>query len=99
MLDVGELVARLTLDDSRFIQGTQRSEQQSRQSTQRISNGFQDITRAAARAGEAAQAVEINRQLDRQAQQAAQRIQELERNAQRADQSVDDIVMNDRLLN
>ncbi|MBY6385458.1 phage tail tape measure protein [Rhodococcus erythropolis] len=98
-LDVGELVARLTLDDSRFIQGTQRSEQQSRQSTQRISNGFQDITRAAARAGEAAQAVEINRQLDRQAQQAAQRIQELERNAQRADQSVDDIVMNDRLLN
>jgi len=87
------------LDDSRFIQGTQRSEQQSRQSTQRISNGFQDITRAAARAGEAAQAVEINRQLDRQAQQAAQRIQELERNAQRADQSVDDIVMNDRLLN
>jgi len=99
LLDVGELVARLTLDDSRFIQGTQRSEQQSRQSTQRISNGFQDITRAAARAGEAAQAVEINRQLDRQAQQAAQRIQELERNAQRADQSVDDIVMNDRLLN
>lgn len=98
-LDVGELVARLTLDDSRFIQGTQRSEQQSRQSTQRISNGFQDITRAAARAGEAAQAVEINRQLDRQAQQAAQRIQELERNAQRADQSVDDIDMNDRLLN
>lgn len=98
-LDVGELVARLTLDDSRFIQGTQRSEQQSRQSTQRISNGFQDITRAAARAGEAAQAVEINRQLDRQAQQAAQRIQELERNAQRADQSVDDIVINDRLLN
>ncbi|MGB3946064.1 MAG: phage tail tape measure protein, partial [Candidatus Saccharimonadales bacterium] len=87
------------MDDSRFIQGTQRSEQQSRQSTQRISNGFQDITRAAARAGEAAQAVEINRQLDRQAQQAAQRIQELERNAQRADQSVDDIVMNDRLLN
>ena len=98
-MDVGELVARLTLDDSRFIQGTQRSEQQSRQSTQRISTGFQDITRAAARAGEAAQAVEINRQLDRQAQQAAQRIQELERNAQRADQSVDDIVMNDRLLN
>lgn len=98
-LDVGELVARLTLDDSRFIQGTQRSEQQSRQSTQRISNGFQDITRAAARTGEAAQAIEINRQLDRQAQQAAQRIQELERNAQRADQSVDDIVMNDRLLN
>ncbi|MBJ7481565.1 phage tail tape measure protein [Rhodococcus sp. (in: high G+C Gram-positive bacteria)] len=98
-LDVGELVARLTLDDSRFIQGTQRSEQQSRQSTQRISNGFQDITRAAARAGEAAQAVEINRQLDRQAQQAAQRIQELERNAQRANQSVDDIDMNDRLLN
>ncbi|PCK27862.1 phage tail tape measure protein [Rhodococcus qingshengii] len=87
------------MDDSRFIQGTQRSEQQSRQSAQRISNGFQDITRAAARAGEAAQAVEINRQLDRQAQQAAQRIQELERNAQRADQSVDDIVMNDRLLN
>ncbi|MHD0300759.1 phage tail tape measure protein, partial [Rhodococcus qingshengii] len=43
--------------------------------------------------------MEINRQLDRQAQQAAQRIQELERNAQRADQSVDDIVMNDRLLN
>lgn len=97
-LDVGELVARLTLDDSRFIQGTQRSEQQSRQATQRISNGFQDITRAAQRAGQTAQAVEINRQLEQQARDAARRISELEQNARRADQSVDDIVMNNQLL-
>ncbi|MCD2116803.1 MULTISPECIES: phage tail tape measure protein [Rhodococcus] len=97
-LDVGELVARLTLDDSRFIQGTQRSEQQSRQATQRISSSFQDITRAAQRAGQAAQAVEINDQLEREARRIAQQIQELERNAQRADQSVDDIVMNANLL-
>ena len=89
----------MTLDDSRFIQGTQRSEQQSRQATQRISNGFQDITRAAQRASQAAQAVEINNQLEREAQRAAQRIQDLERNAQRADQSVDDIIMNNQLLN
>lgn len=98
-LDVGELVARLTLDDSRFVQGTQRAEQQSRQSTQRITNGFQDISRAAQRASQAAQAVEINRRLEQQARDAAQRIQELERNAQRADQSVDDITMNTQLLN
>ncbi len=98
-LDVGELVARLTLDDSRFVQGTQRAEQQSRQSTQRITNGFQDISRAAQRASQAAQAVEINRSLEQQARDAAQRIQELERNAQRADQSVDDITVNTQLLN
>lgn len=98
-LDVGELVARLTLDDSRFAQGTQRAEQQSRQSTQRITNGFQDISRAAQRASQAAQAVEINRSLEQQARDAAQRIQELERNAQRADQSVDDITVNTQLLN
>ena len=97
-LDVGELVARLTLDDSRFIQGTQQAQQQGQRATQRISNGFQDITRAAQRAGQAAQAVEINNQLEREAQRAAQRIQDLERNAQRADQSVDDIVMNSQLL-
>lgn len=97
-LDVGELVARLTLDDSRFTQGTQRAEQQSRQATQRISNSFQDITRAAQRAGQAAQAVEINDQLEREARRIADQIRELERNAQRADQSVDDIVMNSNLL-
>ncbi len=97
-LDVGELVARLTIDDSRFVQGTQRAEQQSRQATQRISNSFQDITRAAQRASQAAQAVEINDRLERDARQIADRIQELERNAQRADQSVDDIALNTRLL-
>lgn len=97
-LDVGQLVARLTIDDSRFVQGAQRAEQQGRQATQRISNGFQDITRAAQRASQAAQAVEINDRLDQQARDAARRIEELERNAQRADQSVDDIVMNQRLL-
>ncbi|MBS9371573.1 phage tail tape measure protein [Rhodococcus sp. B50] len=97
-LDVGELVARLTLDDSRFIQGTQRAEQQGRRATQQITNGFQDITRAAQRASQAAQAVEINDRLDRDARQIADRIQELERNARRADQSVDDIELNDRLL-
>lgn len=98
-LDVGELVARLTLDDSRFVQGTERAQQQSQRATQQISNGFQRISQAAQRAGQAAQAVEINRRLEQQARDAAQRIQELERNAQRADQSVDDIVMNTRLLN
>ncbi|WP_052227135.1 phage tail tape measure protein [Rhodococcus sp. Chr-9] len=92
------MVARLTLDDSRFIQGTQRSEQQSRQATQRISNSFQDITRAAQRAGQAAQAVELNDRLDQEARRVADQIRELERNAQRADQSVDDIVMNTNLL-
>ncbi|MCK8675133.1 phage tail tape measure protein [Rhodococcus sp. HM1] len=98
-LDVGELVARLTLDDSRFVQGTERAQQQSQRATQQISNGFQRISQAAQRAGQAAQAVEINRRLEQQARDAAQRIQELERNAQRADQSVDDIVMNTQLLN
>lgn len=97
-LDVGELVARLTIDDSRFVQGTQRAEQQSRQATQRISNSFQDITRAAQRASQAAQAVEINDRLEREARSVADQIRELERNAQRANQSVDDIALNTRLL-
>lgn len=97
-LDVGELAARLTLDDSRFIQGTRRAEQTSQQVTSRITTGFQDISRAAQRAGQAAEAVALNDRLDRQARDAARRIQELEQNARRADQSVDDITMNTRLL-
>lgn len=106
------MVARLTVDDSRFIQGTQSANQQiqslqrtTSQAANRIDQSLQGSARGLDRLGQGAQdagrhlgQVELNRNLDRAAQQAADRIQELQSNANRAGQSTREIELNAQLL-
>ncbi|WP_336874230.1 phage tail tape measure protein [Rhodococcus qingshengii] len=106
------MVARLTVDDSRFIQGTQSANQQiqslqrtTSQAANRIDQSLQGSARGLDRLGQGAQdagrhlgQVELNRNLDRAAQQAADRIQELQSNANRAGQSTREIELNGQLL-
>ncbi|MDV6276370.1 phage tail tape measure protein [Rhodococcus erythropolis] len=105
MLDVGELVARLTLDDSRYVQGTQSAAQSAVQTSNRINTAFQGASRGINDLGTNAQQtarrmaeIELNRNLDRQAQNAATRLAELRENAQRAGQSAEQIAMNESLV-
>lgn len=93
-LDVGELVARLTLDDDRFTRGIQNAQQQS----QRFNQQLGTMGTAAQQASQQLGRIEMNRNLDQQAQQAAQRVQELTQNAQRAGRSAQQIELDDRLL-
>jgi len=104
-LDVGELVARLTVDDSRFIQGTQAAQQSAVQTSNRINSAFQGASRGINDLGTNAQQtarrmaeIELNRNLDRQAQNAATRLAELRENAQRAGQSAEQIALNESMI-
>lgn len=106
------MVARLTVDDSRFIQGTQSANQQIQslqrttsqaanridQSLQGSARGLDRLSNGAQDAGRYLGQVELNRNLDRAAQQAADRIQELQSNANRAGQSTREIELNAQLL-
>ncbi|MGW2095781.1 phage tail tape measure protein [Promicromonospora sukumoe] len=93
-LDVGELVARLTLDDDRFTRGIQNAQQQSQRFNQQLGTMGTAAQQASRQLGQ----IELNRRLDQQAQQAAQRVQELAQNAQRAGRSTEQIELDDRLL-
>ena len=104
-LDVGELVYRLTVDDSRFIQSNQQAQQTASQTATRINqsmagasagiNTLATNTQAAAR--QLAQ-LELNRDLDRHAQAAANRLAELRTNAQQAGQSAEQIAINQSMI-
>ncbi|MGV0154957.1 hypothetical protein ACSW29_16645 [Rhodococcus sp. GB-02] len=112
MLDVGELVARLTVDMSGYTRDVRSADQQfsnlarsTAQSSTQISQSLQGASRGLERMGQGAQdagrhlgQVELNRNLDRAAQQAADRIQELQSNANRAGQSTREIELNAQLL-
>lgn len=93
-LDVGELVARLTLDDDRFTRNVQNAQQQS----QRLNQQLGTIDTAARRASQQLGQIELNRGLDRMAEQAAQQVRQLSENAQRAGRSTEQIELDDRLL-
>lgn len=111
-LDVGELVARLTVDMSGYTRDVRSADQQfsnlarsTAQSSTAISQSLQGASRGLERMGQGAQdagrhlgQVELNRNLDRAAQQAADRIQELQSNANRAGQSTREIELNAQLL-
>ncbi|MGM5065734.1 phage tail tape measure protein [Rhodococcus qingshengii] len=104
-LDVGTLVAQLTLDDSRYIQGTQSAQQSAVQTSNRINTAFQGASAGINQLGTNAQQtarqlaqVELNRNLDRQAQTAADRLAQLRTNAQQAGQSAEQIAMNESMI-
>ncbi|MET4611058.1 hypothetical protein ABIC28_002039 [Rhodococcus sp. PvR044] len=53
-LDVGTLVAYLTLDDSRFVEGVREAEQQGRKAGARVETSFADASRSADKLGRSA---------------------------------------------
>ncbi|NMM84318.1 hypothetical protein B2J88_08085 [Rhodococcus sp. SRB_17] len=104
-LDVGELVYRLTVDDSRFIQSNQAAVQTASQTATRINSAMQGastgINNLATNAQQAARQlaqVELNRGLDQAAQNAATRLAELRTNAQQAGQTTEQIALNQAMI-
>ncbi|ORL86109.1 hypothetical protein A5N78_20605 [Prescottella equi] len=94
MLNVGELVARLTLDDSGFTRGVQNAQQQS----QRLNQQLGTIGTSAQQASQQLGRIELNRGLDRMAEQAARQVQELAQRSQDATRSAAQIAIDDSLL-
>lgn len=94
MLNVGELVALLTLDDSGFTRGVQNAQQQS----QRLNQQLGTIETAGRQAARQLGQIELNRGLDRMAEQAARQVQELAQRSQDATRSAAQIAIDDSLL-
>lgn len=99
-LDVGELVARLTVDDSRFIQGTQNAEQrmtQLRTKIQQLETAVRQMGTQAGTTSGSLNQMDLPPELAAQIRDAQDELERLRRDAEQAGTSLHDVELNAQL--